>query len=176
MGRPRKSGKRTPAGELSREGRAAAEACAPGHLRTIRDQLLREVRDPLWRSNLGIMNLHGEITVQQLEAGKRWRNLAREYQSILGVRGIKSASVERIGASGGCSITDVNATEVDERDWRICRDFEAALDALHGAGRAAVFTVRLLCEEDQSLSWEQKRYAVGGLEALAVHWGLAKAA
>lgn len=174
-GRKRESGEREPNGRLSREGRAASEALAPGYLKIMRDNLHRELQNPLFGSQLGLLNLGGEISIAELEAGKRWGKLASRYQSALGVKGIKPNSFDRVGASCDFDPDSDEGRILAASEKRICDDFEAALEALVNAGRAALFAVRLVCEENQPLSWEQKNHAKCGLKSLCEHWGLTKA-
>lgn len=173
-GRRRAPGKRTPSGQLSREGRDAAEALAPGYLKTIEDAFVRDLMNPLYRSQMGLMRLRREITVQHHEAGKRFRNLNMEYQEAMGSKLIKPVSFQRLGASFEPDPASKLGMEIAQEERAICQDFEDALRALYVAGREAVFAVRQLCEEDRPLSWEQKPHVISGLDALCEHWGLTK--
>lgn len=157
---------------LSKEGREAAEALAPATLAILRQNLIRDAQNELWGSQIGIMNLRGEIGLPQLEAGKRWRNLARKYQSALGVKGIKPISFERVGASCDYDPDSAEGRKLSDFEKRHCKDFEDALGCLVDAGRQSLYAVRLLCEEDHPLSWAQKQDAKCGLSALVIHWGL----
>lgn len=174
LGRNRKPGKRTPSGQLSREGRAAAEALSPAMLGLLKQEVIRSLQNPLWGTQLGIMNLGGELTTPEHEAGRRWTNLAVSYQRALGAKGIRPVSFERVGASCDYDPDSDEGREIAEMEKRICEDFEEALRALYDAGRAAAYAVRLLCEENQVLSWQQKRDAKCGLLALVEHWELTK--
>lgn len=172
VGRERKPGKRAPSGQLSREGRSAAEALSPAMLGLLKNEVVRSLHDPLWGSQLGMMNLKGQISVPELEAGKRWGNLARRYQSVLGARGIQPVTLERLGASCDYDPDSREGQELVAAEKRICDDFEAALRVLVDTGRQAQYAVRLICEEDAVLTWEQRQHAKCGLSALADHWGL----
>lgn len=150
----------------------AAEAMAPSHLALLRVEAVRSLQNPLWGSQLGVLNLAGEITIFQLEAGRRWGNLARQYQKALGAKGIRPVSLELVGATHDFDPDSREGVELAETEQRICECFEDALKALYDSGRAAVFSVRQLCEEDRPLSWQQKRDLIRGLDALSTHWGL----
>lgn len=173
-GRTRKVGKRTPSGQLSREGRAAAEAISPSMLGLLRQETIRNLHNPLWGTQLGVLSLTGELSVAELEAGRRWTNLSAAYQRALGAKGIKPISFERIGACSHYDPDSEEGRELAQTEQRVCEDFERALGALYDAGKAAAYAVRLLCEEDQVISWQQKRDAKCGLLALANHWDLTK--
>ena len=171
-GRERKPGKRTSTGQLSREGRAAAEALSPAMLNLLKSETVRSLHNPLWGTQIGIMHLKGEITLFEMEAGKRWANLARRYRQALGAKGVKPVNLERVGASCEYDPDSEEGRLLSAQERDICDDFEAALEALHEADRSAVFAVRMVCEDDQVLSWAQKSSAKLGLAALARHWGL----
>lgn len=175
-GRNPKSGPRTPSGQLSRAGRAAAQAIAPAALARARDAVLALLADPLWESELGRMHLRGELNAVQTEAGKRWGNLARAYLKAIGAKDIKSPCFE--GGHGSIDpdpASDRGQAQI-KYDMEVADDYNRAKGALEDDGIYAFKIVNKLCRENKPLDFVDKVHAISGLNALAIYFGLTKKA
>jgi hypothetical protein len=175
-GRAPKSGQRTPSGQLSRAGRVASQAVAPAALARARDAVLAMLADPLWETELGRMHLRGELNAVQTEAGKRWCNLARAYLRAINARGIKSPSFEGASSTVDPDPESERGQMQTKHDIYIIDDFKRAKEALEKDGVNYLKSVVRLCSDDKQLEFVDKAYAIGGLNSLAIHFGLTKKA
>lgn len=171
-GRKLVDAKRTPSGQLSREGRNQVNAMAPAVIVRMREAAKALAIDPLWGTELGRMHLQGELSATQLEAGKRWANLARAHAAAICSKGIKAMN---IGGSSSGAEPDPDSEagiKIAERESRTVDRYRDAEGRVIDCGTRVLFAVAALCEDDRPLEWAEKREAVKGLDALSSHWGL----
>lgn len=167
VGRKRKSGKRQPNGQLSRETKDSPVLVAA--TMPHRQEVGEAVRhDPKAESQLGRLRLNSWITEAQYDAGERYREIVMRYRAVIDAPGgERSMAGVIVGPWGGASMLS------DEEATRRREKYNAAFEALEcGAGNQAARSVAH-CAVNGRGEW-QLHHLKSGLTALAVHFGFTK--
>ena len=168
-GRKRKLGKRNARGLLIHERESpAARAREMPHRRG-----LEHPEDQLAESELGRMQLRGDLEASQVLSGQEYARAWRGYISMLG--GPKRLINGRWSGfdCGGClGLTKTEMCECHKRE----RKWLDAQHALRAAGWRALIAVQQVALHDQQCPDERRSALELGLDALARYFGLTKTA
>lgn len=132
-GRPALAGERYPSGKLKpadkREG-----GPAPAEIKRTFDRAIRDGREPLLGTSLGLLMMRGEITAPQLAAGAAYARLQGRYDKAMGMPGRFTMSPDYGAArsvSNGQPMSELDAAAAKERHSK-------TLSFLAGAMRGTV--------------------------------------
>ncbi len=147
----------------------------PNEVKRLRDMAIAGVRDEVWGTPLGLLFLEGVITAEQLQAGRRYGILARDYQQAIGASRLQPKGAS-IGTRGGHQEIDPDsqAGEDEAREHQASmRAFEEAKDLLLYYSSRVALMVRSVCEHDRPTTGPQELFQLKlGLTVLASHFGL----
>lgn len=162
---------RTPAGRISRAGEA--REFAPTQAKRLRDAAMRQMMDPEWGTELGILFLQERITQSMYAAGKKWREMASKYQASIGAFPVRATSVE-LGRKGSPPDPESEAgCRIAKREANLAEDFFAADAVLVNAGPGIRLMVRRVCEDDAApIGLDELARFRAGLMRLVSHWNL----
>ena len=164
---------RSASGRLSRAGEHPE--FAPTLVRRLRDAALAGVRDQEWGSELGRLYLFNHIEPAQYAAGRKWSEMARNYQIALNAprSDPRPASFQRLGHGHDADPDSETGRQMIRRQKDTVEKTQAALRALRRAGALAESVTRNVCEHDRCVSGTVEMNALTrGLSELASHLGL----
>ena len=165
----RKSGPRTPSGQLSRAAKSILDAIPPAALARQKALLLAGLGNPLLSTSFGQMHLHGKISLAEVRACLTWQAAYDRYQRAVGsvIVGVKMQRYERQAPGQGPGEGSEAWERMSEQDTATCRFFAAAEQALANCGRETLYWTRELLDADAYLDWQAERHAIHGIKALA---------
>jgi hypothetical protein len=174
-GRPKQEGSREANGRLQREPKDISKRdTSPASIRRIREAAFKAASDPLWGTEIGKLNLEGQIDDIQLEAGRKWSVAREAYDRAMG---FKRAKAMTFGAGAAGTPPDPDSEigqEISQREERDISNYTRAENSLSCFGKLSLDAVNDLCIEDKPLEWVRRQYAGAGLTCLAYHWGIIK--
>ena len=155
--------KREPSGKPKRSSDDAV-LLSPVEVHRMRAAAAQGLRDGIWGSVLGYLLLTGKITNAQFAAGKRWSEIAAEYQQAMrSPSPPQSPQIERTKQSGDES--------EHERDATALREFANAFSVLVLAGSDSRRAVIRVCERNEVPAGLDDLLALrAGLDALMAFW------
>lgn len=170
VGRKRKMGQRSANGRLIPAKRTDFKALAgeqphrvwlPEHLRTA-----EKAGTPL-----GCLNLLERITDEQYEAGRLYGVRVGLYRAQIGTpRALLARGRGQPCNPEACQVSDEARQEC--ACWRTRASYDAAFEALTGAGRKALLTVNSVAIGDESCAPADVEHLKCGLDALCRHFGV----
>lgn len=161
---------REPSGKLKRN--AMQEMPSAAEVQRLRTAALAGMRDAVWGSTLGWMYLNGKISAAQFAAGRRWRDLARNYASAMqSPQQPSTAKLERSASTSVDPETEEGRREA-RRHAQMIADYRGALTLLQHAGRVRLQAVMLVCEQNVlPVGADGADNLASGLQTLVAFWG-----
>ena len=161
-GRPRdRNAKRFPCGKVDHSGETPV-----GELARARHAYLRKLADPLWATELGILQLEGRITAMQRLAGEAYSAAVEAHRRIGldGPNGRPKVSQMEPHIPGGTE-KEYDRSLIYSIEEQYDRLFTAMID-IGREGVSIVKAVNRLCVEDKLLSYPERALAKRGLDSL----------
>jgi len=146
---------------------------APTQVRRLREAALAGMADAQWGTELGRLNLTGQISDAMYAAGKKWAELAAKYHGSIGVFPVRSTTGEM---GRGSSPPDPDSDEgqrVAKREREGAERFFEADKILVDCGPGVRIAVRRLCEDNEApCLFDELVHVRFGLMSLVSHWDL----
>ena len=150
--------------------RGPPELMSPTESRRLMDAAKSGLKDPIWGTSLGWLHLSGKITATQFAAGKRWKELARDYS--ITSQSPKQPQSAKLAPDGGTPADPDSPRGLREarRHSQIIHQYLGALEILKHASLPVRRAVREVCELRQMTTGEDDLRALRAVLNVLAIW------